>query len=113
MLFVLDHLWLVTRRAPARLGPVLSLLLLTMAFSGALRAQTDSPSNDSRVEELYSQAKAAEASGDLARAVASYESLLQIAPRLPAAYNNLGALYLRRREYKKAADILEKGLRLD
>jgi tetratricopeptide (TPR) repeat protein len=113
MSFVLKCLWLVSRSACGRLRLLISLLLLTMALSSALVAQTDSSSTDSRVQELYSDAKAAEASGDLAGAVASYESLLKIAPRLPAAYNNLGALYLRHREYKKAAETLEKGLKLD
>src|SRR5207249_663489 len=42
-----------------------------------------------------------------------YESLLQSAPRLAPAYNNLGSLYLRQREYKKAAAVLEKGLKID
>lgn len=97
----------------AKAGSVLQILLLCIAPFGALRAQTVPSSNDSRVQELYAQAKAAEARGDLAAATASYESLLSIAPRLAAAYNNLGALYLRQREYKKAAEILEKGLKLD
>jgi tetratricopeptide (TPR) repeat protein len=87
--------------------------LLLFAPFAALHAQTVNDSNDSRVQELYAQAKAAEANGDLRGATASYESLLRIAPRLPAAYNNLGALYLRQRDYKKAAEILEKGLKLD
>jgi tetratricopeptide (TPR) repeat protein len=92
---------------------ILRLLLLLFAPWAALQAQTVTDSNDSRVQELYAQAKAAEANGDLQGATASYESLLRIAPRLPAAYNNLGALYLRQRDYKKAAEILEKGLKLD
>jgi tetratricopeptide (TPR) repeat protein len=65
------------------------------------------------VEKLYAEAKAAEAHGDLDGAVAKYESILQIQPRLGAAYNNLGALYLKRHEYPKAAAILEKGLEVD
>ncbi len=94
-------------------GSILRLLLLLFAPFVALQAQTVTDSNDSRVQELYAQAKAEEANGDLQGATASYESLLRIAPRLPAAYNNLGALYLRQRDYKKAAEILEKGLKLD
>ena len=92
---------------------ILRLLLLLFAPFAALQAQTVTDPSDSRVQELYAQAKAAEANGDLRGATASYESLLRIAPRLPAAYNNLGALYLRQRDYKKAAEILEKGLKLD
>jgi len=65
------------------------------------------------VQKFYGEAKAAEASGDLIHAAASYESLLQIAPRLGPAYNNLGALYLKQHEYRKAAAILERGLKID
>ena len=76
-------------------------------------AQSDSEMNDLRISKLYTQARAAEASGDLAAATANYESLLRIAPRLAPAYNNLGSLYLREREYKKAAEVLAKGLKID
>jgi len=65
------------------------------------------------VQQFYGAAKAAEARGDLGDAAANYESLLQIAPRLGAAYNNLGALYLKQHEYRKAAAILERGLKID
>jgi tetratricopeptide (TPR) repeat protein len=92
---------------------ILRILVLLFAPFAALQAQTVTDPSDSRVQELYAQAKAAEANGDLLGATASYESLLRIAPRLPAAYNNLGALYLRQRDYKKAAETLEKGLKLD
>jgi tetratricopeptide (TPR) repeat protein len=74
-------------------------------------AQADA--SDARVQELYKQAKAAEAEGDTASAVANYESMLKIAPRLGAAYNNLGALYLRHGDYEKAADVLRKGLKVN
>jgi len=81
--------------------------------SPVLKAQSEATAEDTRVQKVYGQAKAAEARGDLAAAAASYESLLQIAPRLAPAYNNLGSLYLRQREYKKAAAVLEKGLKID
>jgi len=93
------------------------LLLLTVLFSFAIApatpGQSNADANDEQVQKLYAQAKSAEARGDLAAAAASYESLLQIAPRLGPAYNNLGSLYLRQREYKKASDVLEKGLKID
>lgn len=94
-------------------GSIFPLLLLSIAPIATLHAQTVADSNDSKVQELYSQAKAAEARGDLVGAAASYESLLKTAPRLAAAYNNLGSIYLRQRAYKKAAVVLEKGLKLD
>jgi len=87
--------------------------LFLFAVAPATLGQSNADANDERVEKLYSQAKSAAARGDLAAAVANYESLLQMAPRLGPAYNNLGSLYLRQREYKKAADVLEKGLKID
>jgi tetratricopeptide (TPR) repeat protein len=92
---------------------IFQLLFGTIVFSSAIHAQSSSATADQRVQELYVQAKTAEARGDLAAAAQIYESLLQISPRLAPAYNNLGSLYLRQREYKKAADVLEKGLKID
>jgi tetratricopeptide (TPR) repeat protein len=89
------------------------LALFSLALSSSILAQSNRDSLDTRVEELYGQAKAAEARGDLAAAAQIYESLLQISPRLAPAYNNLGSLYLRLREYKKASIVLEKGLKID
>jgi tetratricopeptide (TPR) repeat protein len=98
-----------------RLSTAIALLVLfaAMASSSTLNAQSDPDSNDAQVQKLYGEAKAAEARGDLPGAAAAYESLLQVAPRLGPAYNNLGALYLRQREFRKAADVLEKGLKVD
>jgi tetratricopeptide (TPR) repeat protein len=98
---------------PARIFSLLALNLLWFASSSAILAQGNQDSNDPRVQELYTEAKAAESRGDLVSAAANYESLLQIAPRLAPAYNNLGALYLRQRKYQQAADVLEKGLKIN
>jgi tetratricopeptide (TPR) repeat protein len=76
-------------------------------------AQSGAVENDPRVSRFYNKAREEEARGDLAGAAASYEALLQIAPRLAPAYNNLGSLYVRQREYRKAANVLEKGLKVD
>jgi Putative Zn-dependent protease, contains TPR repeats len=89
-------------------------LVLSVLFCDANSgAQSQASSNDDAVQRLYTEAKAAEASGDFATAVARYESLLQIAPRLAPAYNNLGALYVQVHEFKKASVVLEKGLKID
>src|SRR5262245_54816047 len=87
--------------------------LLSFCFCNVALAQTENNGTDAKVQQLYGEAKAAEAQGDLATAAAKYESLLQVAPKLAAAYNNLGALYLRQKEYKKAAAVLERGLKID
>ena len=104
---------LTMARNAARSLVWLSLLAFALLFSSNIVwAQSDAGANDPRVSKLYAEAKTAEARGDFAGAAASYESLLQIAPRLAPAYNNLGSLYLRQREYKKAAAVLEKGLKI-
>ena len=97
-------------------GPVLRLFVLALICLCVLTrvvAQSTAAENDPRVSRLYNEAKEEQARGDLAGAAASYEVLLQIAPRLAPAYNNLGSLYVRQREYRKAANVLEKGLRVD
>lgn len=91
----------------------LMLLLFLLPAGRALMAQSVSGADDPRVQKLYGEAKQAEARGDAAGAAAKYEAILQIAPRLGPAYNNLGALYLRMREYPKAVGVLEKGLKVD
>jgi len=97
-------------------SPVLCLSFLAFICLCVLTrvvAQSTAVENDPRVSRLYNEAKEEQACGDLAGATASYEALLLIAPRLAPAYNNLGSLYLRQREYRKAANVLEKGLRVD
>jgi tetratricopeptide (TPR) repeat protein len=97
-------------------NPVLCLSVLALICLCVLTrvvAQSTAVENDPRVSRLYNEAKEEQARGDLAGAAASYEALLQIAPRLAPAYNNLGSLYVRQREYRKAANVLEKGLRVD
>jgi tetratricopeptide (TPR) repeat protein len=97
-------------------SPVLCLFVLALICLCVLTrvvAQSTAVENDPRVSRLYNEAKEEQARGDLAGAAASYEALLQIAPRLAPAYNNLGSLYVRQREYRKAANVLEKGLRVD
>ena len=88
---------------------VCGLLLATISLS----AQQKSDELDLRVQRLYAEAKAAQANGDQAGAIAKYESILQVAPRLGAAYNNLGLLYFQQRDYRQAVQVLEKGLKVD
>jgi tetratricopeptide (TPR) repeat protein len=69
--------------------------------------------SDDRVQELYAQARSAQAAGNFADAAAKYEEILKIAPRLAAAYNNLGSIYVQQREFRKAAEVLQKGLEIN
>lgn len=89
------------------------LLFLALGALILFPANTNGQSEDPRVLELYSEAKAAQAAGDRAAAAAKYESILKLQPHLAAAYNNLGLLFFQQREYKRAVDLLEKGLRID
>jgi len=65
------------------------------------------------VEQLYGEAKAAQARNDLPAAISKYEEIIKLAPKVGPAYNNLGALYFRQHEFRKAADVLERGLKVD
>jgi tetratricopeptide (TPR) repeat protein len=84
---------------------LLCLLLLCLRLGAA--------QSSAAVEELYEQARAAQSHNDLATAIAKYQEILRIAPKLGPAYNNLGALYFRQREFGKAVEILERGLKID
>lgn len=77
------------------------------------QSQAKPEAEDPRVMQLYSGAKSAEQSGDIAGAISKYQSILKVAPHLGPAYNNLGALYLRQRQYTKAIAILKQGLEVD
>ena len=48
--------------------------------------------------------------GKLKQAAALYESLIERFPKLPDAYNNLAVIYASQGDFKKAQQILEKGL---
>jgi tetratricopeptide (TPR) repeat protein len=87
------------------------LVLQIVCSARPAKAQTESGDTDPRVLKLYGEAKQAQARGDQADAIAKYQSILRIAPRLSAAYNNLGLLYFQNRKYPQAIAILEKGLK--
>ncbi len=86
---------------------------LRLFLTIVLCARFAAAQGDAHVQELYSEAKAAQARNDIPAAITKYEEILHLAPKLGPAYNNLGALYFRQREYRKAADVLEKGLKVD
>jgi tetratricopeptide (TPR) repeat protein len=89
------------------------LAALMLPGLGTLVAQSESTASDSQVEKLYADAKTDEAAGDLAGAIAKYKSILRVAPNVGPAYNNLGALYFKQRDYAKAAGVLQQGLKVD
>lgn len=98
--------------APAKFLPAIQVICVfcgAIGFCGTLYAQ--SQPTGPRVQELYSQAKTSEAAGDTASAIADYEQIIKIAPRLAPAYNNLGLLYFRQARYEQAVAVLEQGLK--
>lgn len=81
-------------------------------LGAALSGQTSSGEDNPRVEQLYGEAKQAQSQGDITTAIAKYEDILRLAPKLGLAYNNLGALYFRQRDFAKAINVLETGLKV-
>ena len=89
------------------LGPLFIFAVLA-GMCSSVRGQ-----GDAQVQSLYNEAKQAQAAGDLERAIAKYQQLVQIAPRLAPAYNNLGMLYVRTRQYPEAVAALKHARALD
>jgi tetratricopeptide (TPR) repeat protein len=94
---------------PRLLSRIIDQLAMTIALCTFLLCQTP----DARVQKLHAEAKSAEAAGDVRSAIAKYQEILKLAPRLGAAYNNLGLLYFKQRDFENAALILRKGLTVD
>jgi tetratricopeptide (TPR) repeat protein len=97
------------RITAALLSYIVGELAITLALCGLLPCQTQ----DDSVQRLYAEAKSSEAAGNIQNAITKYEAILKLAPRLGAAYNNLGLLYFKQRDFEKAAHVLQKGLTVD
>lgn len=55
----------------------------------------------------------AKAAGDLTTAAREFQRVVELAPELPAAHINLGAVYLAQKDYSRAIETLRKGLTLN
>ncbi len=104
---------LLSRNALRTIRPAAVVLLLVQAAIGTAATPGQKSQEDARVQALYAEAKSAQAAGNLAVAAERYEAILAIAPRLGAAYNNLGSIYIQLREFRKAAEVLQKGLKIN
>ncbi len=91
----------------------ISVLVVVLSFAGNVSAQSSSADKDAHVQQLYDEAKEAQSRGDIAAAIAKYEEMLRLDRSLAAAYNNLGALYVRQHDYQKAVAVLEQGLKVN
>src|SRR2546426_2922385 len=65
------------------------------------------------IRQLYEQAQAARAGGDLARSEELYLEVIHQSPQFAIAHHNLGIVYFLERKYRAAADELEKAVKLD
>lgn len=88
---------------------LLSCSLVTGGASLLAAQQTVSP----EVQALYQHARSAQAADDNTSAVADYLKIIQLDPKLGAAYNNLGRLYYNMGRYADAVPVLLRGLRID
>lgn len=91
---------------------LLALWLLFLAPDAVLARQANNEVTP-EVQQLFVQAKAAEQHGDGATAIEKYRAIIKLAPHLAPAYNNLGMLYLKDRDYTHAAEVLRRALELD
>ena len=65
------------------------------------------------VQQLYSEAQAAQAASHPDEAIADYQRILRLAPSLAPAYNNLGRLLYNAGRFAEAVTVLERGLALN
>ena len=85
------------------------IAVLLSCLAGGLNCQDA----ESRVQHLYMEAHSKEQGGDLNAAIEKYKSILELDPKLAAAYNNLGRLYVRQARYAEAIEALNHALQLD
>jgi tetratricopeptide (TPR) repeat protein len=83
--------------------------VLLIDCTGFIIAQQKS---ETGVEQLYREAQAARAAGDLPRAEQRYAEAIRRAPGQANVYHNLGIIYFREGKYHEAAEALEKATAL-
>ncbi|MBV9679990.1 MAG: tetratricopeptide repeat protein, partial [Acidobacteriaceae bacterium] len=90
-----------------------SLLLMAFWAAFAQTADTWKPEDRTFVEQHFAEARSAEQASDFARAATEYDTVLHRFPReLPELYQNAGIAYYLQRDYSKAIDRFQAGLRL-
>lgn len=96
--------------------PKCSALALAWIVAGVGVSLTLQPTHggaQSGVQQLYEEAQAARARGDLPAAEANYLEVVRRAPRMANAYHNLGIVYFMERKYRDAAAALERAAKLN
>jgi tetratricopeptide (TPR) repeat protein len=90
-----------------RIGVLITLLLL--GFTSGSRSQDV----EQRITWLDGEARAEEKQGHPDIAIQKYQEILELNPKLPQAYNNLGRLYYQQGRLQEAVDALEHAYQLD
>jgi tetratricopeptide (TPR) repeat protein len=86
--------------------------LLALALTGAsARSAVQNPGD--RIKALDAEARAAESQGQLEVAIQKYQEIVNLYPRLPAAYNNLGRLFYQQGRFHNAIEPLKRAAELD
>lgn len=99
---------------PLRIGSCVGLFGFCLLMAPHVsRAQSAPDEVTPQVQQLYSDAQAAQQQGDTATAIAKYRAMLRLAPDLAPAWNNLGMLYFNDGQYAEAVPVLEHGLRIN
>jgi len=81
-------------------------------YSDALSSLDSVPAAErNSIEGQLLQAAAVAGSGDMESAEAQYKALIEQAPKLPEAYNNLAVLYARQGKLDEARKLLERAMR--
>jgi tetratricopeptide (TPR) repeat protein len=88
-------------------------LLVLVFISASAWAQQGGGAVSPEVEQLYAEARAAQARGDTNEAILKYQAMVKADPQLAPAWNNLGLLYYNQHDYAHAIPTLREGLRLD
>ena len=95
------------------LCPLFAVLLLLIWTSSTAFGQSSDNEVTPEVQRLYAQARDAQAQGNVDAAIEKYRQMLKLAPHLAPAYNNLGFLYFNQQDYAHAAEVLERGIKLN
>jgi tetratricopeptide (TPR) repeat protein len=92
--------WAREMFAPVR-GLVILIVALVVVGNPAVSRAAEDDAN-SAIQQLYSEAEAAESAGQLQQAIEKYQQILKLAPNLPAAHNNLGQIYYQQGRFDEA-----------
>lgn len=84
------------------------LIVILVSFYSSISISAELVGNALKTK--FTAAQKFAQSGEIDQAIAVYQSLIRSNPKLPEAYNNLAALYLKKNNTTLAKQVLEQGL---